>query len=32
MSTQALIYLFVALIFAYVFLMRRIDRKYGLGD
>ena len=31
-AQQGSIYLFVALIFAYVFLMRRIDRKYGRGD
>ena len=31
-AQQGSIYVFVALIFVYVFVMRRIDRKFGLGD
>lgn len=31
-AQQGAIYVFVVLIFVYVTLMRRIDRKYGVGD
>jgi putative solute:sodium symporter small subunit len=31
-AQQGSIYIFVGLIFAYVFFMRRIDRKFGVGD
>ena len=31
-AQQGSIYAFVILIFVYVFAMRRIDRKYGVGD
>jgi len=31
-AQQGAIYVFVVLIFVYVALMRRIDRKYGVGD
>ena len=31
-SQQGAIYVFVALIFVYVFLMNRLDRRYGVHD
>lgn len=32
MAQQGSIYVFVALIFAYVWLMNRLDRRFGVGE